>query len=104
MLAGWKNPPSECWGSWTADGRYFVFQSAHNRTSDIWVMREKPTFFGKSNQLTTGPMDFKGPLPGRDAKTLFVVGGQERGELVRYDTKSQDVGNQQLYALDLELP
>ncbi len=33
-------------------------------------------------------MSFFSPLPSRDGKTLFVVGGLARGELVRYDTKS----------------
>ena len=27
LLAGWHNPPDECCGKWTADGKYFVFQS-----------------------------------------------------------------------------
>ena len=28
LLAGWNNPPAECCGSWTPDGKYFVFQSS----------------------------------------------------------------------------
>ncbi len=93
LLPGWNNPPSECCGSWTADGRYFFFQSMRNGRSDIWSMREKQTLFGKPRykpvQLTTGPLDFLGPLPGRDNKGLFVIGWQRRGELTRYDVKSQ---------------
>ena len=93
LLPGWNNPPSECCGSWTADGRYFVFQSTHDSRSDIWAIREKRTLFGKSNQrptqLTTGPMNFLGPLPGRDNRGLFVIGWQRRGELARFDMKSQ---------------
>jgi Tol biopolymer transport system component len=34
-------------------------------------------------------MDFLGPLPGRDSKEIFVIGWQRRGELARYDVKSQ---------------
>jgi serine/threonine protein kinase/Tol biopolymer transport system component len=92
LLRGWNNPPSECCGSWTPDGKYFVFQSTHGGRSDIWAMREKRTLFGKSEQepmqLTTGPMDFLGPLPGRDNKGLFVIGWQARGEVARLDQKS----------------
>jgi Tol biopolymer transport system component len=40
-------------------------------------------------QLTTGPMDFLGPVPSKDGKKLFVVGWMRRGELARYDLKSQ---------------
>ena len=25
MLPGWNNPPAECCGNWTPDGKYFVF-------------------------------------------------------------------------------
>jgi len=39
-------------------------------------------------QLTTGPMTFSSPLPGKNGKQLFVVGALARGELVRYDVKS----------------
>src|SRR5205823_10547206 len=27
LLSGWNNPPAECCGSWTLDGKYFLFQS-----------------------------------------------------------------------------
>ena len=92
LLPGWNNPPSECCGGWTPDGRYFVFQSTQRGRSDIWAIREKGTLWGKSNQapahLTLGPMDFLGPVPSKDGKKLFVLGWQRRGELARYDAKS----------------
>jgi len=92
LLPGWNNPPSECCGSWTPDGRYFLFQSTHNGRLDIWAMREEGRLFGrpthKPSQLTTGPMDFFGALPGRDNKNVFAIGRQQRGELVRYDFKT----------------
>jgi Tol biopolymer transport system component len=34
-------------------------------------------------------MDFLGPVPSKDGKKLFVIGWQRRGELARYDLKSQ---------------
>jgi Tol biopolymer transport system component len=93
LLPGWSDSPSECCGSWTPDGRYFVFQSNHSGRSDIWAIREKKTIFGRSAQqpmqLTSGPMDFLGPLPGKDNKSVFVLGWQRRGELVRFDAKSK---------------
>jgi hypothetical protein len=42
LLPGWSQPASECCGSWTPDGRDFVFQSSHNGHSDIWARRERP--------------------------------------------------------------
>ena len=93
LLPGWNSTPLECCGDWTPDGRYFVFQSSRGGSSDIWAIREKPTLAGKSAhkpmQLTAGPMAYDGPLPSRDNKGLFVIGWQRRGELLRYDSKSQ---------------
>jgi serine/threonine protein kinase/Tol biopolymer transport system component len=93
LFLGWHNPPAECCGSWTQDGRYFVFQSTQHGRTDIWAMREKRASFSKRGQelmqLTTGPMDYLGPLPARDGKQIFVIGWQRRGELARYDVKSK---------------
>jgi len=84
---GWRNPPQECCGKWSADGRYFIFQSHGN----IWARAEKASWFGKANgqpvQLTSGPMSFSTPVPSKDGKKLFVVGALARGELTRYDMK-----------------
>ncbi len=35
LLPGWNSPPAECCGNWTADGKYFVFQSSRNARTDI---------------------------------------------------------------------
>jgi Tol biopolymer transport system component len=88
LLPGWHNPTSECCGKWTADGKYFVFESQGN----IWVLAEKTNWFGNGLsqpvQLTSGPMTFSGPVPSKDGTKLFVVGALARGELTRYDVKS----------------
>jgi Tol biopolymer transport system component/predicted Ser/Thr protein kinase len=92
LLPGWNTPPDECCGRWTPDGRYYLFSSTRGRTSNIWAMREASNPFRKASfapvQLTTGTMDLGSPLPGLDGKKLFVVGTQQRGELVRYDAKA----------------
>jgi len=90
LLPGWHTPPVECCGSWTADGKHFVFGSGNN----VWALAEKGKWFGKSSaqpvQLTSGPMSFFTPLPSKDGKKLFVVGALARGELSRYDAKSAE--------------
>ena len=92
LLPAWNNPPAECCGSWTPDGKYFVFQSARNGREDIWALAEKQSVFQRSGgvpvQLTAGPLSFSGPVPSKDGKRLFVVASQPRGELARYDAKS----------------
>jgi len=92
-LPDWNRPAAECCGNWTADGRYFIFQVTSNRTTQIWAMREKTGIFQRSShepvQLTFGPLNYYGPVPSADGRRIFVVGEQRRGELVRYDTKTQ---------------
>ena len=86
LLEGWHNPPDECCGKWTADGKYFVFQSQ----GQIWALGQK-SFLHSHPQpvpLTASPMTLSSPLPSKDGKKLFVVGRTYRGELMRYDSKS----------------
>jgi len=92
LLPGWNNPPQECCGNWTADGKYFVFRSTRNGLSSIWALADQNPFWRRGSldpvQLTTGPLDFGSPVPSRDGKKLFVQGWQPRAEMVRYDAKS----------------
>jgi DNA-binding winged helix-turn-helix (wHTH) protein/Tol biopolymer transport system component len=97
LLPGWNKPANECCGNWTEDGRYFVFQSTRNGTTNIWARREQPGLFRRAStepvQLTIGPLNYSAPLPSLDGKRVFVIGEQRRGELSRYDTKTQQWGS-----------
>jgi serine/threonine protein kinase/Tol biopolymer transport system component len=94
LLTGWNSPPAECCGSWTPDGRYFVFQSSRGGVADIWAMREAGSLFRRVDhqpvQLTSGPTSTFAPLPGTDGNQLFVRTIQPRGQLVRFDAKSNE--------------
>jgi len=94
LLPAWHNPPAECCGSWTPNGRYYVFTSSRNRRTDVWVLCEGGVLLRKGSQepvqLTAGPLSFLGPVPSRDGKRIFVVGSQPRGELVHYDAKVRE--------------
>jgi Tol biopolymer transport system component len=95
LLHGWNNPAKQCCGNWTADGKYFFFQSSRGGLTSVWVIRETGHLFRKSAakpvQLTTGPMDLFAPVPSTDGKRLYVIGRQRRGELVRYDRQSRQL-------------
>ena len=88
LLSGWNDSPAECCGSWTRDGRHFVFQSTHNLRSDIWAIRENPGLLRKPQptpvQLTSGPLSFEGPQPSYDGRKIFAVGCSGVGNY--YDT------------------
>ena len=94
LFPGWNNPPNECCGRWTSDGRYYVFQSIREGASNIWIVPDASDRWRRivrePVQLTTGPLQFTEPLPSKDGKKLFVVGTQLQAELIRYDSKSGD--------------
>jgi eukaryotic-like serine/threonine-protein kinase len=92
LLPGWSDAPNECCGSWTPDGRYFVFQAIRDETANVWALNEHGSLFRSARQepmqLTTGPMNIGDPVPSRDGKRLFVRGWRTRGELVRFDART----------------
>jgi Tol biopolymer transport system component len=91
FLPGWDAAASLCCGNWTADGKYFVFQSLIAWTTRIWAIREPAGSQSKSEPtlLTNGPMDFWYPAPSPDGRRIYAIGVQRRGELARYDAKTQ---------------
>jgi eukaryotic-like serine/threonine-protein kinase len=92
LLQNWPESATAEKGTWTPDGKYFVFESRRNRRTDLWAIPEKGDFFHKANhapvQLTSGPMSFHSAQPSLDGKRIFAVGAQPRGELNRFDAKS----------------
>lgn len=96
LFQGVPGPADICCGNWTADGKYFVYEALRDEGSDIWAMREKSGFFGNAQsmptRLTEGPISFSAPVSSKDGKTLFAMGEEPRGELVRYDPKKLTFG------------
>jgi Tol biopolymer transport system component/predicted Ser/Thr protein kinase len=100
LLPGWNQPPAECCGNWTPDGKSFVFQSTRNRKTEIWAILEGRSRLGglglsgkgagEPIQLTAGQLNSLAPVLSPDGKKLYVIGQQLRGELVRYDSKSRE--------------
>lgn len=87
LFQGWHNPPDECCGKWTADGKYFVFESGGQiwgLPQDIGLFRSQPKPF----QLTSSPLSLSSPMPAKDGKKMFVVGQTYRGELMQYESKA----------------
>jgi Tol biopolymer transport system component/predicted Ser/Thr protein kinase len=95
LLPNWHNPPRECCGTWTPDGRYYLFRSTGHSDNfgDIYALPDRIGFFRRASskpiQLTFGPLaySFGGWTP--DGKKLLVDAYESRGELVRYDSASK---------------
>ena len=88
-------PIDLCCGSWTPDGKYFVFQVTMRGRSDIWSMPGKTSFLGRMfpsiaepKQLTNGQLSSLAPVFSPDGRKLFVIGQQLRGELERFDARA----------------
>lgn len=91
LLPSWNVSPHECCGQWTPDGRYFLFASLREGRTSLWALPERHSWIRpttKPVQLTNGPLDFWLPVPSRDGKRIFALGGQPRSEVLRYDGRS----------------
>ena len=69
-----------------------MFVSGLYESANIWAVREPAGLLHKTPlkplQLTSGPMSLFSPVLSPDGKKLFVEGHVLRGELVKYDIKS----------------
>jgi Tol biopolymer transport system component/DNA-binding winged helix-turn-helix (wHTH) protein len=84
LLPGWSQPASECCGSWTPDGKEFVFQSSHGGASEIWARRERPWYLAdrEPRQITNDPMDYETPSTSPDSNRIFFIGANPQFELL----------------------
>lgn len=88
VLPGWSSSPTQFFGQWAQDGRYYFVSDGQ-----IWVLDQRPHFgripAARPLQLTSGPTVWDRPLLARDGKTIFALGRTRRGELIRFDPKSK---------------
>jgi serine/threonine protein kinase/Tol biopolymer transport system component len=87
LLSNWQTSFWKCCGRWAPDGRFF-FLSGHQ----IWALDERRGLFRRAPtlpiQLTSGPVEWGTPISSKDGKKIFADGRTRRGELVRFDSKS----------------
>ena len=97
LLPNWTHPSSECCGSWTSDGRYFIFTSSRGGLSNLWALREKGSWWRRSArgpfQLTLGPDSPWGGTPSRDGRHIFFYNGARREDLERLDLATGQFSN-----------
>ncbi|HEX3435461.1 MAG TPA: winged helix-turn-helix domain-containing protein [Pseudacidobacterium sp.] len=83
LLDGWSQPAAECCGSWTPDGKAYVFESAHDGFTDIWQMRGG-SLDRDPVKLTNGPLDYRSPATGAGSNRIFFTGIDLRREMLVY--------------------
>jgi DNA-binding winged helix-turn-helix (wHTH) protein/Tol biopolymer transport system component len=81
-------PDGACCGRWSADGRYFLFNSTHDKIESIWAIKEKNHPWlskpARPVQLTFAPNSYGGLIPSDDPHRFFVWSGGEQSETVSY--------------------
>lgn len=82
LLPDWNKPSAECCGSWTANGKYFVFQSTQDGESNLWQLKGESAH---PAQITNGPLSYQAPITARSGDQMFFVGLNTRSELLSYD-------------------
>jgi eukaryotic-like serine/threonine-protein kinase len=94
VFPDWKEHLADCCGSWSPDGKYFIFQSTSDGSAGVWAIREQRWRLGDSHvsriRLTQGPVDVWAPVFSADGHKIFAVVQQRRGELVRFNPTSHD--------------
>jgi Tol biopolymer transport system component len=88
-------PPSAssvCCGSWTPDGRYYVFTAFQNGQADVWAARDGRSWRRSAHreyQLTFGPNSAFSGAAGRDGKHIFFYSGVWRQQLQTLDLRTR---------------
>jgi Tol biopolymer transport system component len=98
LLGNWPYKATACCGTWTADGRYYIFQASQtmpNTTTvvtKLWAISAVKGGAASDGgndsepvELTNGPMSFGNATPGRESKNLWAIGVQPWAEVVKYN-------------------
>lgn len=86
VLSDWPMD-SLCCGSWTPDGKYFVFEARQGIRSQVWAIKDVEG--AEPFQLTTGALDYIRPTLSDDGRTIFASGWQLRGEVMEFDPEAR---------------
>ncbi len=77
----------QCCGEWSPDGRSFTFQRKVDGLWQVFVHSEDPNWLSQSVrvvQLTSGPIQFRSPLPTPDGERLLVLSYLPKSEVVQF--------------------
>lgn len=93
LLPNWHEPGVPSAGRWSLDCNLYVFwQVLEGGSNQLWAIDERRGLFRHPShepvQLTSGPIDWNRPVPGKNGSELYAMGNSWRGELSRIDTRT----------------
>jgi DNA-binding winged helix-turn-helix (wHTH) protein/Tol biopolymer transport system component len=101
FMPGWHPNAWQSSGSWTPDGKFFVFLLQETfftpgiAGSQLWALDERRGLLRKAPtepvQLTSGPIQWSTPIFSKDGKKIFARGVVLHGELLRFDAKAKEL-------------
>ena len=74
----------ECCGTWTGDGKEYVFERSDTAGSNLWEVRGNGAIL---TQLTNGPLRYSSPVAARSGHRIFFYGSDQPSGLQQYDGK-----------------
>jgi Tol biopolymer transport system component len=92
LLKDWQFKGNVCCGSWTADGRYYIFQATvtmpntSSMVTTLWALPDSGvgTDAELPVPLTSGPMSFGNAVVSHDNKRIWAIGVRPEVEVVKY--------------------
>jgi Tol biopolymer transport system component/DNA-binding winged helix-turn-helix (wHTH) protein len=92
ILAGGSQPSRQSSGTWTADGKYFLFSGCEQYDCNLWAMRDVWSWFRRSHHtpvpLTSGPDALNVATPAQTGSRIFAFSFRSRRELEKLDPRT----------------
>ncbi len=88
LIKGWNDRPAEGSGTWTPDGRNYIFPSTQNGKTDLWALADIRGMFDwrarEPRRLTDSSSSWPGTIAvSSDGGTIYATASKAGTELVR---------------------
>jgi len=85
-------PPRQSAGSWTADGKYFLFSGCEEYECNLWGTRDTWNWYRRSQRgpfpLTSGPDSLHVAIPAETGTRVFAFSFRSHRELQKMDARA----------------
>ena len=87
---GLANSIPQCCGTWDPDGSTYFFQAQVDGFHHVFAFDERRLALpGSAIQLTSGPSNYRSPLPLPSGDRLLVLNQTQKAEVVRFDPSAK---------------